>query len=173
MIRESEYYIWLSELVGNRGAHSKLIKHLDTMAYMWVMVLDSNRASGGKNLRTRYAYETSIDEEDVRNGPCTVLEMLISVADHMVDQLDADISYWFWVLMNNLGLDEYTDDNYDTKEVEMIVNKWLQHDYMPNGFGSIFPLKHFSGDCRYLDVWSQMNEWIKENYPEDGSWLNY
>lgn len=171
MIRESDYYIWLRNLVGNRRGYSKLIKHLDSMPFTWILVLDENRAAGGINLRGRFAYETSTNEEDVRVGPCTVLEMLIGVADHMVDQLTCDIETWFWVLIENLTLDQFTDDNYDSRGVEYIVNTWLHRKYCKNGAGSIFPLQHYAGDCRNLEIWSQMNAWINENYPSNSDWL--
>lgn len=172
MVRESDYYIWLRNLVGNRHGYKKLIKQLDTMPYTWIFALDENRAAGGVNLRSEYAYETSTDVEDVRVGPCTVLEMLIGVANHMVDQLSCDIETWFWTLIGNLCLDQFDDDNYDPRGVEFIIQSWLNHKYLANGAGSIFPLEHYSGDCRNIDIWSQMNAWINENYPSDDSWLN-
>ena len=171
MIRESDYYIWLRNLVGNRSDYSKLVKQLDTIPFTWIFALDENRAAGGMNLRGKYAFEHSMDEEDVRNGPCTVLEMLIGVADHMEDQLACDIETWFWELIKNLHLDQFTDYNYDPRGVEYIIKSWLHRNYSKNGAGSLFPLEHYTGDCRNLDIWSQMNAWINENYPTDDSWL--
>lgn len=172
MVRESDYYIWLRKLVGNRMDYRKLIKQLDTIPFEWIFALDENRAAGGTNLRREYAYETSVFEEDVRTGPCTVLEMLIGVAKDMEDQLACDVETWFWQMMENLCLDQFDDDNYDARGVEYIVNTWLHREYMRNGAGSLFPLKDYSGDCRNLDIWSQMNAWINENYPANDSWLN-
>jgi hypothetical protein len=134
--------------------------------------MDKNRAAGGESLRYAYADAISVNDEDVRTGPCTVLEMMLSVAGHMVDQLGEDIAMWFWVLVVNLGLDKYDDDNYNPDEVLEKINLWLNHDYDGHGVGSIFPLKHYPGDCRNLDVWSMMNAWINENYPSDNGWLN-
>ena len=173
MGRESDYYIWLRNLVGNRRGYSKLIKQLDSIPFEWIFSLDENRAAGGINLRSKYAYDTSTNEEDIRTGPCTVLEMLIGVAGHMEDQLANDIETWFWVLIENLCLDQFDDNNYDPRGVEYLVQSWLHRRYRKNGAGSIFPLKHYPGDCRNLDIWSQMNAWINENYPTDDSWLDY
>ena len=171
-MRESDYYIWLRELTGNRRDYEKLIKQLDEIRYKWIFALDENRAAGGVNLRREFAYATSTMEEDVRVGPCTVLEMLIGVASHMQDQLCCDIETWFWTLIENLTLDQFDDYHYDSRGVEFIVMTWLNHKYCENGVGSIFPLEHYSGDCRNIDIWSQMNAWINENYPSDDSWLN-
>ena len=172
MRSESDYYIWLFELVGSNYSYTKLIKHLDTITYTWALTLDANRAAGGINLRERYSYEASVDSEEVRSGPCTVLEMLIGVADHMIDQLGEDIYTWFWVMMHNLNLHMYDDKHYNAKEVEKVIQTWLNREYDKDGTGSIFPLKNYPGDCRFIEVWAQMNIWITENYPEDGSWLN-
>ena len=172
MIRESDYYIWLRDLVGNRRGYKKLIKQLDQIPFTWAFTLDANRAAGGVELRNRYASETSTFEEDIRQGPCTVLEMLIALAGHMEDQLSCDVETWFWQLIDNLCLDQFSDDNYDARGVEYLVNTWLNRNYSSNGAGSIFPLNNYPGDCRNLDIWSQMNAWINENYPSDDSWLD-
>lgn len=148
-----------------------LIKQLDNMEFKWMFILDQNRAAGGVNLRSTFAYETSTNEEDVRTGPCTVLEMLIGVASHMQDILDGDISKWFWVMISNLGLDAFTDYEYESDRVTFIINRWLSRTFRPDGVGSIFPLRNYPGDCRNLDIWSQMNAWINERYPLD-DWLD-
>ena len=172
MIRESDYYIWLRNLVGDPRNYKKLIRQLDTISFTWIFALDKNRSEGGILLRGRYANETSTFEEDVRLGPCSVLEMLISLAGHMEDQLACNVETWFWVLIQNLCLDQFTDDNYDERGVDYLVSTWLNRKYEPNGAGSLFPLNNYPGDCRNLDIWSQMNAWINENYPTDDSWLN-
>ena len=33
MVRESDYYIWLRDLVGNRRGYKKLLKQLDTIPF--------------------------------------------------------------------------------------------------------------------------------------------
>ena len=173
MIRESDYYIWLLESVTSyHPGYTKLIKQLDSIQFRWIFALDENRAAGGINLRAEFSEETSTNEEDVRTGPCSVLEMLIGVATQMESILCCDVETWFWVMCENLCLDQFTDDNYDSRGVNYIVETWLNRNYMKDGAGSIFPLKDYSGDCRNLDIWSQMNAWINENYPTDNSWLN-
>ena len=172
MGRESDYYIWLRDLVGNPDNYQNLVMQLDKIPYLWIFALDENRAAGGLNLRRKYSYETSTDEEDVRTGDCTVLEMLIGVAFHMEDQLACDVATWFWTMIENLHLDQFDDDNFDPRGVEFIVNTWMNRRYCKNGEGSIFPLKDYPGDCRNIDIWSQMNAWINENYPTDDSWLD-
>ena len=172
MARESDYYIWLLNLTGNRRDYRLLLKQLDDTEYTWIFALDADRAAGGINLRGKYAYEASANEDDVRTGPCSVLEMLVSMAMHMEDQLGCDTETWFWQLIGNLCLDQFNDFEYDSRGVEYLINTWLHRDYGKNGAGSLFPLNDYPGDCRNLDIWSQMNAWINENYPADDSWLD-
>lgn len=172
-VQESDYYIWLRDLVCDGiTSYNQLIRQLDSTEYTWMFTMDANRAASGLNLRGRYSEEVSMDEDDVRTGPCSVLEMLIGVADNMDSQLCCGIEACFWKLIENLGLIEFTDKCYDSECVENILETWLNHDYSPDGVGSIFPLQNYPGDCRNIDIWTQMNAWINENYPETDDWLN-
>lgn len=164
------YPEWLESLVDD-GCHSMLLKFLNNIAYRWQFTLDENRAAGGLNLRSKFAFENSIDISDVDYGACSVLEMLIGVAVNMIDILDEDVGTWFWVMITNLGLDQYDDRHFNEVEINYILNIWLDRRYDSNGHGSIFPLTRYSGDCRNLDTWGQMNAWIAENYPHTDSWL--
>ena len=166
----SDYYLWLESLV-NDGNHSRLIRYLYEQPYRWQFTLDENRAAGGLNLRRRYACENGINLQDVGVGPCSILEMLIALADRMVEILTMDIWDWFWDLMYNLGLDRFDDVNFDEDGVNYILCIWLDRGYDSHGNGSLFPLREYKGDCRNLDIWGQMNAWIEENYPHDSDWL--
>ena len=166
----TEYYCWLESLV-NDGSHSILIRYLFDVEYRWQMILDQNRSAGGLNLRTKFAYEHSIDIRDVSEGPCSVLEMLIALAYNMTDILEEEPGTWFWVLLTNLGLDQFDDRHFDEREANYILETWLDRRYACNGHGSIFPLTRYFGDCRNLDTWGQMNAWIAENYPHSDNWL--
>lgn len=166
----SEYYRWLYSLVDDSN-HSILIKYLYQIPFRWQFVLDENRAAGGFNLRRKYAYENAIDIQDVGNGPCSVLEMLIALSERMTEILTMDIYDWFWDLIKNLKLDRFDDAHFDERGVNYILNVWLDRHYDSHGNGSLFPLREYSGDCRNLDIWGQMNAWISENYPHTDDWL--
>lgn len=166
----SDYYLWLESLV-NDGNHHKLIRYLHDKDYYWQFSLDDNRAAGGINLRRKYAYENGIELYDIGVYPCTVLEMLIALADRMVEILTMDIYDWFWDLLNNLKLDQFDDAHFDKDKVDHILTVWLSRQFDSKGNGSLFPLSNYPGDCRNLDVWSQMNAWIEENYPHSDDWL--
>ena len=166
----SDYYYWLDSLV-NDGDHNTLIRYLYEHPYRWQFTLDENRAAGGVNLRSRYAYEFGVNVQDVGRGPCSILEMLIALADRMTEILTMDIFDWFWDLIRNLGLDKFDDCHFDERGVNYILNEWLDRHYDRFGNGSLFPLREYPGDCRNLDTWGQMNAWISENYPHSDEWL--
>lgn len=166
----SDYYLWLDSLV-NDGNHNELIRYLYSQPYRWQFTLDENRAAGGINLRRKFAFENGIELQDIGLGPCSILEMLIALADRMTEILTMDIWDWFWDLINNLGLSRFDDTHFDEAGVSYILSVWLDRGYDSSGVGSLFPLNEYEGDCRNLDVWSQMNIWISENYPHSDEWL--
>ena len=168
----SDYYLWLYSLV-NDGNHDQLIRYLYECPFRWQFTLDQNRAAGGLNLRSRYAFENGIDIQDVGQGPCSILEMIVALADRMTDFVEEiDIHTAFWQMLSNLGLDQFYDGRFDEGRVNYILNVWLDREYDQFGNGSLFPLKEYRGDCRSLDIWGQMNAWISENYPHTDAWLN-
>ena len=166
----SDYLTWLESLVDD-GDHSTLIRYLHGQTFRWQFTLDENRAAGGINLRRTFSYENSIDIYDIGTGPCSILEMLIGLADRMTELIPGDIFYCFGLLLNNLNLTQFDDNHFDERRVNYILNTWLDREYNSKGEGSLFPLKHYEGDCRNLDIWGQMNAWIAENFPHTDDWL--
>jgi len=170
MVYTSDYYLWLESLVSD-GNHYRLLRYLYEQPYRWQFTLDENRSAGGLNLRSRFAFDNGIDVLDVGEGPCSVLEMMIALADRMTEVLPYEIKDGFWVMIRNLHLDQFDDSNFDEGQINYILNVWLDRTYDSSGNGSLFPLKRYLGDCRRLDVWSQMNAWVSENYPHTDEWL--
>lgn len=170
----TDYYLWLKSLVDDKRHYDYdlLLLYLYEHPYRWQFTLDENRAAGGINLRSKFAYENGINIQDVGTGPCSILEMLIALSDRMTEYLCCDISDWFWDLINNLELNKFNDHSFDERGVSYILSVWLDRGYDAKGNGSLFPLKGYFGDCRNLDTWGQMNAWIAENYPHDDNWLN-
>lgn len=169
MIDNNDYYAWLLDQInvlhGKYENYLLLMQYLFSIAYVPVLIRDEDRVQGGVNLRKQYAFLESIYEDDIDQGACTVLEMLIALAQNMSFDTDDTTSRWFWEMMTNLGLDKYDDANYESKEVKAIVDRWLTRTYEPDGQGSIFPLKKYSGDVRYMEIWAQKDTYLVENYP--------
>lgn len=166
----NDYYAWLTRLV-DMDSNCHLLKVLDSIEYRWQFALDENRAAAGLNLRQLYSKEAGVYLDDVREGPCSVFEMLIGVAQMMSELLsmsEPNIPKFFKELIKNLALTPMTTDD---KVIFRRVDRWLDREFDSSGIGSIFPLRHYKGDARVLDVFDAMNVYIGENYPILDDWL--
>jgi len=76
-------------------------------------------------------------------------------------------AYWFWEMMDNLGLTAYDDDSYvdldGTTYVEQIIDEFVNREYDYDGTGGIFPLKHAEKDQRNVEIWYQMSAYLYEH----------
>lgn len=173
-----EYFEYLCSLVEDwkHQDYRGLLKELDRIEFRWVLTRDSNRAIDGKNLRfdfcdyKGYAYEMVDDE---LNYPCSMLEMLVALAKRCEDQImwDPDkgnrTHVWFWQFIDNLGLGDESDYNWNDESLEKIddfVDKFMSRNYFRDGFGGLFPLKNAKKDQKKVEIWYQLQSWLLENY---------
>ena len=96
--------------------------------------------------------------------------MLIALAQRLefetaLSKWEKSTAQWFWVLINNLGLDTFTDENFDMEAVQEKVQIFLDRKYEKNGEGGLFPLKNPKEDQRRIEIWYQMSAYLFENYP--------
>jgi hypothetical protein len=165
------YYRWLVDLLDDeylRTSYQKLLYHLFTTEFIWEIDYDENRAAGGLNLRKLYGKEIGYPMFSLNCG-CTVLEMMIALAR----KTDSDIMYdpvlgertrsWFWIMMENLGLDIYDDYSYDPAAVDQILDIFMHHRYRADGVGGMFPCDGIGTDMRKTDLWWQLNQYLIEN----------
>ena len=103
-------------------------------------------------------------------GPCTVLEMLIALAEQidtygvsgMTDQERR--SRFFWEMVANLGI-VYSDFVYTNEiatECDHKIDIFLDRKYAENGAGSLFPIQNCSTDMRKIEIWYQMQTYFLE-----------
>lgn len=175
MFTEDDYYDWLLNMIdvlhGDYSNYKLLMKYMYTHEFRYVLSMDANRAKGGLSLRSLYAMEAGLYLEDVKEGPCSILEMLIGLANNMYMYTDIPTFKWFWEMMENLGLMFFDDDNYDENYISERLDCWMDREFDKSGQGSIFPLgEDFSGDARTIEIWNQMNKYLTINYPI-GDWL--
>lgn len=167
------YFRWLLDTVMFRDmkrsgrSYLYLLKQMGSIQFTWSVDSDVNRAEDGKYLRYTYAEMVGTDYEI--KGACNFLEMCIALASRMNDDIfDADPTArparWFWIMMENCGLDKYTDDNFDPLEVEQICARIIKRQYNRTGKGGLFPLKHPKEDQRKVEIWYQMQAYILENF---------
>lgn len=166
------YYRWLVDLLNDdylRSNYQKLLWHLYITEFFWELDYDENRAAGGLNLRRLYGKEIGYPNFTLPMG-CSVLEMMIALArktdsDIMYDPAEGDRTRsWFWVMLQNLGLDIYDDFSYDELAINRILDVFMHHRYAPDGEGGMFPCFGIETDLRKTDIWWQLNQYFLENY---------
>lgn len=173
-----EYFLWLSSLIkADKPRHDCLefVWSLHQKEFYWSVPNDDNRAEDGKKLREAYFRETSKNDCDCLDGPCSILEMIIGLA-YRIDYILTDsekgirIEKWFWELINNLGLEQFSDnDPYIQEKIarnDKILTRMLNRDYSRNGDGGLFPLKMLSDDQKKIELWYQMMSYLDENYTD-------
>ena len=171
-----DYYAWLLEKVkmphGEYGNYQLLMQYLYTNDFKYFLVMDENRAEGGIALRSIFAQEVGVYLEDVKDGPCSILEMLIALAENMYSYADKLTCEWFWEMIGNLGLIIFDDESFDEAEVSKRLDIWMYREFDKSGRGSIFPIpeSYDVGDMRNMEIWNQMNKYLLINYPI-GNWI--
>lgn len=152
-----------------------LFNALFDIDFIWIHPLDENRASDGLVLRSDFEYETGLYLEGF-NPRCTVFEMLAALAIRCENQLMRNLSLgdrtakWFFMMLENLGLSEFTNRNWNSssrKEIDQIVDDFLNRRYKKNGVGGAFPLKHSKNNQSNEQIWDQLMAYINENYSDD------
>lgn len=171
------YFLWLYGSM-EKGAplnrsYRKLAYILFMKEFTWTVPNDGNRIEDGKNLRGIFREEFRVDSQD--ESPCSVLEVLISMARRMEDILyepdEPDrTSKWFWMLIDNLGLKTFTDESYFAnrrsfeRAVDKVLETFIDRTYDRKGDGGLFPLKKPRKDQRDVELWYQMMEFLDENF---------
>lgn len=167
----NHYYVWLLKLikVDEHPGYTKLLRYLKLKEFYWTVPNDKNRADDGKELRYDFLRENGLLSSDIwEEEPCSVLEMLIALArrisDDIVPDFGEDTAYWFWRLLDNLGVTLFSDNCYKSDTIEAVVSLFLDRKYGKDGSGGLFCLKKcHNKDCRRLELWYQMQFWIAEN----------
>lgn len=166
------YFNWLCELIYaddyTRTCYQKVLSYLYSKPFVWTINNDGNRASDGLMLRDIYEHVTGLRINNF--GPCSVLEMMIGLACRCEDNImhdpeEGDRTYlWFWEMMDNLNLTDQDDYCYNEDEVSMIVDRFLNRRYGPDGRGGPFYIKNFDKDLRRVELWQQLNFYIENRF---------
>lgn len=175
---KKDYFAWLQEYVGSpkvEDSYYLLLGRLFDTPFSWVVALDMNRALDGISLKSQFSLDCYYGEPlRFQEYPCSVLEMLLALAIRIENNLyngedEHKTDVWFWEMLDNLGLVEFTDDNYHNAggdvEVDKIIYTMMDRRYRKDGSeGGLFPLKYAKKDQRKVEIWYQMNEYLMENY---------
>lgn len=165
-------------------AYMKLCEELHNKPFRWSVRNDDNRCEDGLHLRELFIEQNDLDEGHLEvqgflQGSCTVLEMMVALAQRMDYELSNLISpanrtnKYFFEMIRNLKLDKYTDgkmigdrlDPISECEIEEILENLLSRTYGYDGDGGLFPLKlRGPKDMAKVEIWYQMMLYINENY---------
>lgn len=154
--------------------YSKLLDTLFRIPFRSYIYMDNNRMEDASDMRFDYISELFNSKEDtsiIEDRYISVLEVLIALAIRMEKDILCDpmsendhSSDHFWVFLRNLGVENDTNDDYFEENVRKKCEIWMTREYDFNGNGSIFPLKGNKNDARKMEIWTQMNIYILENY---------
>lgn len=168
MRSDTTYFEWLCERVDIWGKEEETADYLFKMLYSYHFILDENRSRAGLNLRQEFTDIYHAPDEELKTGPCTVFEMLVALAMSFSENADIPVGTAYHEMIRNLDLSARKTEY----EVNRIVTDWLDGSFDKDGKGSPFPVIHYTGDVRILDLWSQMNIYIHERYPLSDTWLH-
>lgn len=169
-----DYYDWiLSEIDFDLPEHrnyEKLLRKLYMTEFRWVLDKDENRDADAFELRREYLFDEGYKRYDIWNTPRSVLEVLVAFSRRIEIEImgepgNDDLDRWFWIMLENLGLLKYTDERYNDKKVNEILDIWMSRNFRSDGKGSIYPLKNVKSDQRETEMWYQMHAYLIENYP--------
>lgn len=119
---DEKYLVWLYERTGQspsnpRKEYWSLMRQLFTKEFVWIIPNDDNRVEDGRDLRYRFLEEQRIKkvDPDWMILGCSMLELLIGLANRLEFEGGGLACNWFWQLITNLDLDKY-DDTYVKKK---------------------------------------------------------
>ena len=165
----NSYYQWLISQVCDdiydSRYYSKLLYDLDNTEFTWTVELDANRAADGISLRG----------DDAREGPCSVLEMMVGLSLRIGREYleEGGSNEFFWGMIKSLGLYYNDDYSYDRNFTMKVIDKLLNRTYQYNGKGGLFMVKHPYGDMREAQIWQQAMWYVDELYSErNRGWLD-
>lgn len=171
-----EYFSWLCELVSGEeydiSKYGKLMRKLHETDFTYGIAMDGNRAEDGINLRYRFGRAKGYDERitaiELDYRPCSVLEMMVALAVRCEEQIMIDLDVglnagrWFWIMVENLGLETVTNAKYDDGFVLFVVERFLNRNYYKNGEGGLFKVTNPNSDMREIEIWYQMCCYLNE-----------
>jgi hypothetical protein len=169
------YFKWLYEQVAAPDFHGKdltywkLLKILYQKNIIWFVPNDENRIQDGVDLRKKFILQENIIDPDPEwlDMDCSFLELMVGLANRLAFMADnGEAYYWFWVMMDNIGLIGYSDERRYTQRltdrINSILDEVICRTYEPSGLGGFFPLREPRHDQRKRELWYQMSDYIME-----------
>lgn len=167
----NRYFIWLIRKIGAPTGFNRLFRFLDSVDFTYRIEMDGNRYEDGIELRYQFARENSIDYREISATvdvkPCSVFEMMCALAlriehDIMAEPDGEDRTWtWFEAMLENSGLINEEDYEFDEERATEIVQVILQREYGFDGSGGgLFYLPDPPKDLRNTEIWYQAMWWL-------------
>lgn len=162
---DERYADWMIQLVSGER-YSILLHQLNDTEFTYTIGMDGNRAADGIDLRYRFGRENGYPDSLIANVldqyPCSILEMMIALSIRCEEHIMADdnygdrTAYWFWNMIESLGLSAMDDRHYNRHYVDVTIQVFLDREYQPNGDGGLFTIRNPRRDMRGVEIWYQM-----------------
>lgn len=175
MTAKTRYRNWLIRKVNRFGDRSyrELLIELDDIEYYYDVFHDDARAQDG--VYNRWLWIDAVKYEgDNQWGPCSMLEFLYGMTlrmdflaewryrDDGLDVIDA-----FWILIENLGLGEYSGKltQKDCDEVTKICDAFCHRTKYDGKYVEMFPIEAQNAKFRRTERFVQMQLFVRERWP--------
>jgi hypothetical protein len=141
-----------------RASYFKLLRYLDNKDFTYKLSLDENRAKDGVELRYRFSGRDNL----LKDRPCSILEMILALSlrceEHIMcdDDIGDQTGKWFWDMIDNLGLSDMQDEDFNKVYTDNVIYKFLNRQYQKDGLGGLFTVKNRNTDLRKVEIWYQM-----------------
>ena len=142
-----------------------LLNFMFDMPFSWSVPMDDNRMADGLEIRREFAHEIHVHPKTMEKlGPCSFLEVLISLSRHLAFIAGGESPGWAWQLLGNLELHGMSDPLTRPKQrkAENIMRIAIERTYLPDGTGGFFPLAWPDTDQTQVELWYQMNYYVEE-----------
>ena len=164
---EEEYFKWLCSPLERRRDVTldwQMLKIMHDTPFEYFVPNDQNRALDGRQLReeffVQYPEMSNLHGvEDWLGLECSVLEMLLALADRASYQSGVRPTTWFQMFLNNMGLPG------SPTKVRQALRRLNKRAYSWDGSGGgLFPLRFPLEDQTTVEIWYQMSAYIIENH---------
>lgn len=168
-----QYYNWMLDILDynlpEHRCYELLLRELNNIEFYWSVTMDENRDIDAVEMRRDFIEECGFDiSTDEWDDPRSVLEVLVAFSRKIEIMVTGepgndDLSRWFWIMVGNLGLLKYDNENFYRRKVDDIVDRWLARKITKTGKNGIFPLKKLASDQRDVEMWHQFHTYLSEN----------
>lgn len=173
---QKKYFEWMVSIlipdVNRRVEYSRLLETLNIIEFIPSMDMDCNRLKDGIGLRYRFGIDNKISKATILNyldfTPCSILEMMCALSLRIEETIMTDSNigdrtpFWFEQMLISLGFIDQHNINFNYDWIMLKIDIFNKRRYNPNGQGGLFTIRDPSIDLRQLEIWYQMNLYIKE-----------